>query len=33
VDAGAIARTLQGQPARIRQAVHEARLAALMGVS
>ncbi len=33
VDGGAIARTLQGQPARIKQAVHEARLAALDGVS
>lgn len=33
VDAGAIARTLQGQPARIKQAVHDARLAALMAVS
>src|SRR3546814_281461 len=33
VDAGAIAKTLQGQPGRIKQAVHEARLAALMGLS
>jgi tRNA nucleotidyltransferase (CCA-adding enzyme) len=33
VDAGAIAKTLQGQPARIKQAVHEARLAALQHVS
>lgn len=33
VDAGAIAGTLQGQPVRIKQAVHEARLAALHGVS
>lgn len=33
VDAGAIAKTLQGRPADIKQAVHEARLAALLDAS
>ncbi|MGB3287677.1 MAG: tRNA CCA-pyrophosphorylase [Burkholderiaceae bacterium] len=33
VDAGAVAKALQGQPSRIKQAVHDARLAALRLVS